>query len=208
MKLKSVMTLVLFVSATVSIASGQEFTINGELDGNETDVVQLSIKDDMAITKCNGVTEHFDLKNQRWQHEETKQWVTLAECESWAKQSKEKSENSSIEVPDEIRTFINWSLDPKFEINSSEGKLELISGQVDYRIEVEKSDRDYTNFYRYAKLNAYKKAMTLRKVLPFAELATLQELEKRKLFPKSMEIKIPGAKGSPTIKMTITQVTK
>jgi hypothetical protein len=67
----------------------------------------------------------------------------------------------------------------------------------------QKTDRDLTHYFRYARLNAYKKAMTERKLPPFAELRVIEELERRKMMPTSMEVQIPGIAGAPTIKMLI-----
>ncbi|MEM7315858.1 MAG: hypothetical protein AAF497_22210, partial [Planctomycetota bacterium] len=58
---------------------------------------------------------------------------------------------------------------------------------------------------RYARLNAYKKAMTERRLPPFAELKVLKELERRKLMPKSMEVRLPGVPGAPEFKMVFSE---
>ena len=130
----------------------------------------------------------------------------LLECENWAKQSKEKSRSSKASIPENIRPFVTWSLDPVFEKAATETTLSMKSGQVDYKIVGEKSDSEtgLTNYCRYARLNAYKKAMTERQLPPFAELQVIDEMERRKLMPKTMEIEIPGVAGAPLIRMVIT----
>lgn len=196
--------LSLVLSAATSLGQAEEYRINLQSNGEEIAIIELSINGDTAVAKVADITEQFDLKNQRWQHDESMQWVTLSQSEAWAKQSKEKSSKSSASVPDQIRGFVLWSLNPKFEITSAEGTLMLTSGQVDYKIAVEKSDSEVTNYFRYARLNAYKKAMTERKLPPFAELLVIEELERRKLMPKSMEVEIPGVPGSPSFTMLIS----
>lgn len=185
--------------------SAQEYTIDLESGGERIAVIELSIDNDEAIARVGDVTERFDLKNQRWQDAESEQWVSLAQSEAWAKQSKEKSTKSVAAIPEDIRPFVEWSLSPDFKVETKDSAITLTSGQVDYAIIVTKSDSDLTNYFRYARLNAYKKAMTERKLPPFAELKVLEELERRKLMPKYMEVRIPGVPGAPEFKMIFSE---
>ena len=183
--------------------SAHEYIIDLESDGKQIAVIELSINDDEAIAKVADVTERFDLKNQRWQHAESGQWVSLTQCEAWAKKSKEKTSASTASISDEIRPFIDWSLSPEFKVESNGPAITLTSGQVDYEITGTKTDRDLTNYFRYARLNAYKKAMTGRKLPPFAELKVLEELERRHLMPTTMIVQIPGVPSAPALKMSV-----
>jgi hypothetical protein len=189
-------------------ASVEKYDYRIELDGNEIAIMELSIDSESATATVEGFTEHFDLKNQRWQDDESKQWVTLKECEAWAKKSKEESSKSALTAPEDLREFIQWSLDPKFDIAFMGDTLTLTSGQVDYKIVVEKPTGDVTNYFRYARLNSYKKAMTEKKLAPFAELLVLEELERRKVLPKSMEVQITGVPEAPSFKITISDSAK
>lgn len=202
---KTLLALVFPMLAVSSQLCGQEYSIELESDGERIAVIELSINSEEAIAKVADVTERFDLKNQRWQHADSGQWVSLAQCETWAKQSKEKTSNSTASLPEKVRPFVGWSLSPTFEVEATNTTLKLTSGQVDYEIAVTESDSDLTNYFRYARLNAYKKAMTERKLPPFAELKVLEELERRKLMPKSMEVQIPGVEGAPAFKMIFTE---
>lgn len=204
MKQNSLLTVAIFVFALSSQAAAQQYRINLQSGGEEIAVIEISIDDNIAITKVGDVTERFDLEKQQWQHDESKQWVSLSQSEAWAKQSKEKTGKSADSIPEQVRSFVLWSLDPAFDINATGNALSLTSGQVDYRIVGEKSHRDLTDYFRYARLNAYKKAMTEQKLPPFAELKVLDELERRKLMPRSMEIHIPGVPGAPSFKMVIS----
>ena len=196
--------LLLAMLAVGSRLSAQEYTIDLESGGKRIAVIELSIDNDEATAKVGDVTERFDLKNQRWQHAESKQWVSLAQCEAWARQSKEKSTKSAASIPEKVRPFVEWSLSPKFKIEAKDSVITLTSGQVDYTITATKTDSDLTNYFRYARLNAYKKAMTERKLPPFAELEVLEELERRKLMPTSMEVRIPGIPDAPEFKMVFS----
>jgi hypothetical protein len=204
MSKETLFSTLLALFAATSPLQADEYKIELQSNGEETAVIELSIKGDTAIAKVADVTERFDLKNQRWQHDESKQWVPLSECETWAKQSKERSIKSVASAPEKVRPFIQWSLDPKFEISHTDNTLTLTSGQVDYKIVAEKPNRDLSGYYRYARLNAYKKAMTERKLPPFAELLVLEELERRKLLLKSMEIQMPGVPGAPSFKIVMS----
>jgi hypothetical protein len=186
----------------------QEYEIKFKANGEELAVIELTISDDMATARVGDVTELFDLKQMRWQKDDSKEWVSLSQSETWAKQSKEKSSNSVTAAPEKTRPFIRWSLDPTFEITATDATLTLTSGQVDYKIAVEKTDRELTSYFRFAKLNAYKKAMTERKLPPYAELRVLEELERRKVMPRSMEIRIPGIPDSPSFQVLIAPKAK
>jgi hypothetical protein len=105
----------------------------------------------------------------------------------------------------DTRPFVRWSLVPTFKVESADSTLILTSGQVDYKIIGKTTDSDHTGFFRYARLNAYKKAMTEKKLPPFAELKVLEELETRKMLPKSMEVRIPGVPGAPTINLVYNE---
>ncbi len=196
--------LLAFVFTLLTVVSplcAQEYNIEFESNGESIAIIELSIGSDEATAKVGDVTERFDLKNQRWQDTESKQWVSISQCESWAQRSKEKSSNSTASIPEEIRPFVRWSLVPTFKVESADTTLILTSGQVDYKIIGKTTDSDLTGFFRYARLNAYKKAMTEKKLPPFAELKVLEELERRKMLPKSMEVRIPGVPGAPTINL-------
>ncbi len=203
MRHSPLLALVFAIFTVTSQVRAQEYKINLKANGEDIAFIDLSIRGNTAITKVGDMTERFDLKNLRWQHDESKQWVSLEHCETWAKQSKEKTKKSTVSVPDQIRPFVLWSLAPTFEIAATDTILTLTSGQVNYKIVVEKADQDLLGYFRYARLNAYKKAMTEGKLPPFAELLVIDELERRKLMPRSIEIQIPGIPGAPTIKMLI-----
>src|SRR5262245_7753753 len=84
--------LAILCSSMLTFAVGAtEYEIKLESNGEAIATIQLSITSDTAVAQVGNVTEQFDLKNQRWQHDESKQWVTLSQCESWAKESKEKT---------------------------------------------------------------------------------------------------------------------
>lgn len=185
-----------------SICLAQDYTIEFEANGETLAVVKLVIEKDVATTTVDGVIERFDLSKQSWWHDGFNQWVTLAQCEAWAEESKQRSTNSAASIPKAIRPFVLWSLDPQFEIAETKTSLTLTSGQVDYDIVVEQTEADLTAFFRYARLNAFKKAMAEKKLPPFAELRVIDELEVRQLKPLSMKVEVPGIPEAPAMKIT------
>jgi hypothetical protein len=206
--MKYSLLMVLPFAIVTSHLCAQEFEITFKSDGEKIAVIDLTITSETATARTGDVIERFDLKQLRWQHDESKEWVTLSQSEAWAKQSKEKSSNNVDSIPDKVRPFVRWSLEPTFKTTATDTTLTLISGQVDYKIVAQKTDGDLTNYFRYAKLNAYKKAMTERKLPPFAELAVIEELERRKMMPTSMEIRIPGIAGAPMIQVLMAAKAK
>lgn len=205
MQTRSALLLLFAMFLAASRLPAQDYTIKLESGGERLGTIELSIGQEEATCKVGDETERFDLKTQRWQDSLSKRWVSLEQCETWAKQSKEKSAKSKLSIPESVRPFIEWSLDPKFKVEASDAEIKLTSGQVDYKITVIKPGTDLTNYFRYARLNAYKKAMTERKLPPFAELEVLGELERRKLMPISMEVRIPGVPDAPELKIVITE---
>lgn len=193
------------VATLVTIASSlcaQEYTIDVESNGDRIAVVNLLIAEDEATATVGDVIEHFDLKDQCWQYTDSKEWVSRSQCETWAQQSKEKSINSTASISERIRPFGLWSLDPTFRVEATDRTLKLTSGQVDYIITAKTTERDLTGIFRYARLNAYMKAMSERKLPPFAGLKVLEEMEHRKMRPESIVVRIPGVAGSPVSSLT------
>lgn len=182
--------------------TGQEIHVILEADGKNVAEFDVSLTQDEAIARVGETVEKFDLKNMRWEHEASKQWVTLAMCEDWSKKSlalANKSEKRD-ELPPKFVEFLEWSLDPKFKVEEKDGVITMISGQVDYTIKVEKKEYELTPLFKYSKLNAYKKAMTQRKMAPYAELKVMEELQRRNVMPVEMEIKITGIPEAPLMK--------
>jgi len=194
----------LLLQACDATPRADEYTLRIYANEQELGVVALTVDADVAIANAGSVSERFDLKNQRWQQDETKQWVTMAECKEWQKNSEEKTRRSQVSVPAEMRSFIAWTLNPIFKVEEDNQTLRLTSGHVDYVIVADKAEADVTSYFRYARLNAYKKVMTGASKFPiYPELKVLDELERRKLLPASMEIRIPAVKGAPRLRIEI-----
>lgn len=201
------MLIKIFLLACLLINTSQVwadiYTLKWKANGEIIAESELTISDGFATARTGEEVERFNLDKLSWQHDDSEEWVSLAQCEQWAEQSKLKSENSNEVVPEKIRSFLAWSLNPTFKVEATNTTLSMISGQIDYVVTSKRGDLDLTSYFLFAKLNAYKKAMTERKLMPFAELHVLKELERRKLMPASMEVRIPGIEGAPTMTVTI-----
>ena len=86
--------------------------------------------------------------------------------------------------------------------------MKLTSGQVDYVIEGEASKTDVDAYFRYALLNAYKKALTEKKLPPFSEVKAIEEMKSLGRIPQKITVAMPGVPGSPVIEITIAEVRK
>jgi hypothetical protein len=105
-----------------------------------------------------------------------------------------------------VRPFLSWSLEPTFKAERLGSTLRLTSGEVDYVVEGEASKTEVDQYFRYAVLNAYKKAMTERKLPPFSELKAIEEMKKLGRIPRRISVTIPGVPGSPVIDLEIREV--
>jgi hypothetical protein len=186
------------VDLTVALKSNEQTLAN----------ILLKIEGDFATATVAGETERFNLKDMSWLDGTTGKWISLDQCKAWAAQSKEKSLASANAAPVQMRPFLLWSLDPTFKVINSDGTLRLTSGQVDYLIEGEASKADVGGYFRYAVLNAYKKAMTERKLPPFSELRAIDEMKALGHIPRRISVKIPGVQGAPELEIEITDKTR
>jgi len=205
MKLTRAIACLLFVLVSAT-ATAREFKIVVEATGQEPVEVMLDIEGDQATTTTAGEVEKFNLKDMTWLHDETNQWVPLAKCKAWAEDSREKAKTSKAQAPPAVRAFLAWLLNLTFEVENEGGKLQLTSGQVDYVVEGVAAKSDLDAYYRYAELNAYKKALVLRKLPPFAELAAIAEMKKLGHVPAKITVTMPGVPDGPTVTMTVSEV--
>ena len=185
----------------------QEYIITLESYGVKSGVIELTIKDNKATSTMNGVKEEFDLKNMKWKDQNSEKWISIEDCKKWTEQSKNKTlQNiSKQKLPDNIKAFIEWSLDPKFNESKENFKLSLISGKVDYVIEGKLSDKGASEYYKYAILNAYKKAMTQGKLPPFSELKAIESMIKLEYIPEKISVNIPVIPQAPKITLKINK---
>ena len=200
-----VLAIFSLMSVSAVRARAVDFVINLKANKESMAEIHLKIEGDFATTTVAEMTEQFNLKEMSWLDDNSKQWVTLARCKAWAERSKANSLKSVDSAPAEVRQFLLWSLNPTFKVDKSNDTLRLTSGQVTYVIESGASTTDMDGYFRYAVLNAYKKAMIERKFLPFSELKAIAEMKALGSIPRKISVAIPGIPRSPSFEMDIRE---
>lgn len=205
--LASILGLITFQSM-IALAGAGELSISLKVNSEAIAKMDLKIVGDLATATVAGEAEQFNLKDMSWLDESTGKWITLAQCQKWAEQTREKTKKSTAAAPAHVRAFVEWSLDPIFKAVKTEESLKLTSGQVDYVIEGEASKTEVDAYFRYALLNAYKKAITEKKLPPFSEVKAIEEMKSLGRIPQKITVAMPGIPGSPVIEMIIAEVRK
>lgn len=167
--------------------------------------VVLRIDGDRATVKEEGddVVEQFNLKDMSWLNSDTGNWVTLAQCQAWAKQAKTDAEKN--EDPEFSHAFWLWSLDPVFEVERKGDVLRLKSDHVEYVVDGAGPRAEFDKYYRYLFLNAYKKAILDKKPPPLYELKAISEMVKLGRIPKSYTVTRQMAAQKVVVKVEITE---
>jgi hypothetical protein len=194
--------VLLFLTAC---ADASELKINFKVEGQATAEIFLTIKGDLATARVENEIEQFNLKDQSWLEAKTGKWMTLPQCKEWAEQSKATSLKGADAAPTNIRPFLLWSLNPTFKIEKTNDIVRLTSDQVDYVIEGQASKTNVEEYFQYAVLNAYKKAMTERKLPPFSELKAITEMSSLGKIPRKLTVTMPGIPQAPKFEMEITE---
>ena len=165
--------------------------------GDEGAEVDVFFVGDAAIQLNNddppSVLVHYDLKDMSWRDPPKKQKVRLADGVAWAEASAKKSRQSLQKVADpKTKKFAALTLDPSFETKLDGETLVMTNEAFEYRISSDQkfAEGQKTRFFAYDHLNAYRKAMTDRKLPPFAQLVVTKELEKRAMIPSRLELTI------------------
>ena len=166
-------------------------TVNDKVVG----VTDLVFDNDTATTTTDGKVERFDLRDERWFDESRNKWITLAESRKWTENSIAQSRKTLEATPStDTKPLMEWMISPRFDVTQEGDVLLLNSEFIHYRIKTAPGGPQLKNLLKYSRLNAYRKAMTLRQGLPLPELLVLKELENRNLLP----LRIEFAYTSPT----------
>ncbi len=151
----------------------------------------------------------YDLVAMSWQEFDPPRKVTMADCESWGKATTEISRKSLSKSSDpELTRFVKSLLDPQFDVTSSEDAITLANDVLTYRISnpMPLDSHQRQRFFAYDRLNAYRKAMTDRKLPPFPQLAVDDELEHRQFAPGTIKLTIATPTGDVDLKVNIRVV--
>jgi hypothetical protein len=154
----------------------------------------------------------YDLDRMTWTEFSPPRTVTLNDCEAWARASVQRTEQSLARSTDErLNKFIRLTLDPQFEVAEQDNAL-LIKNEI-FAFSISDpqpvSDQQRAQFFAYDRLNAYRKAIVERKFGPQAQLAVLDELEKRGFVPGSIELQVSTPAGPVKLATTmrVTEMT-
>jgi hypothetical protein len=165
----------------------------------------VEFNDGIATASYVEETEEFDMVNMRWKDSSSGKWVTIDQCKSWADATREKTKSNEGDIPAEVKSFVSWTIDPSFTLENTSNGFNLVSGIVDYQIEGSIPSDNTDDYFKYAILNSYKKAMVQRKLPPFPELKALDEMKSRGSIPAIIYVTIPGVPNSPDFKMIFSK---
>lgn len=222
-RLLVILSLFLLFDGSCGPAPSSEATVPPSVQEGTTSPLEIRCTVDFAGSRVTGQTYFienyaiemtpgsenpgviFDLSRMSWQEMDTGQIVTFSECEAWLKDSVAKTKSSLASMPDGLeKRFVQSLLEPRFEVEMSEGILTLSNEFLTYEITASQSlpATDLRRFYLYDHLNGCHKAMVLRQFPPFAQYAVSAELESRGMFPNEMRLTIKMPQGTQTSKTT------
>ena len=165
------------------------FLVTLTVNDQEVGSSDFVIDNHAATMTTDGEVERFDLRHESWFDESRNKWITLSESRAWTEGAIARSRQTvDARASADTRPLLEWMISPRFDVTREGDFLLLKSGFLDYRIKVAPGGPELKNYIRFARLNAYKKAMTLHQNLPLAELLVTEELETRNLIPLRTEV--------------------
>jgi hypothetical protein len=155
----------------------------------------------------------FDLAGKSWRDAGSERSVTLREAEEWAEASRKRTLASLESVKDDRqRAFLQAMLDPALQASERDGRLVLQNDVVSFAITPAEAVPAawLDHLAAYDRLNAYHKAMTERGLPPFTQLAVLDELTRRRIWPRSIEMTVstPGGKVGVQTSLKVSELTE
>lgn len=150
---------------------------------------QLELSNHAATIHTEGAVEIFNLKDESWLDGQTGATVRLSDA-------KEKVARAAdlASIKSKSNSYVAWSCQPSFEISQEGNVVSFVSGQMNFRIEVEPPRPDQSRLFRYLRLSAFKNSLTA-KMIPRPLCFVYDEIERRNLFPRRIQIASPGLKG-------------
>lgn len=210
-KLAALLMLTLGCSIKTGLAAEYELRMYG--NGKAAATERLVIEGGKAVVTTGDKTEHFDLGKMAWLDEADGRWISARECAAVLDKTREDTRVALAagkmgQAPAGVAAFLGWALNPSYKSEKSDGALRLTSGQVDYLIDGEAARTDTDDYYKYAILNSYKKAILLKKLPPYPELRAIDEMRKLGYVPKKISVSIPAIPGSPVVDIEISKVSR
>lgn len=108
-------------------------------------------------------------------------------------EAKEKYDRSTVLAAAlvECNSFLKWSLDPHCAITQQGTVMSFVSGQLNFRVEVEPAREGQENLFRYLRLVTFKNSLA-QKTSPRPVWLVYDESERRNLLPSRVQIACPG----------------
>lgn len=185
-------------SKIVAVVETEEGSVSGETYFLEDYAIEMS----PDAPKAEVI---FHLPQLSWREVEANETIEFSDCMAWAAASAEKTMESLAASTDEtVKRFGESLLEPKFEIEtSSKGEITLQNEFLSYTITpVQSIDEALLgDFFVYDQLNACRKALTLRSLPPFAQLAVTEELKQRAVFPSAMTLTMRMPNGDVVVRV-------
>ena len=167
---------------------------NAELGGQHV-ATRAHFLDEWAVVNLDSDDENkhvvFNLKTQSWYNPSTG-YVSLAGAKEWAEVT-ERASRESMEkgdTPPEAKQLMLATWEPNFTVTPTERGLRLENAALQYELSgrADVTARQLELILTCARLYAYQKAMTERKLSPNAELALFAELERRAFLPTRTQL--------------------
>ena len=202
MSAAKVMILAAVFAANTMAAEPEEYSVKIEINGKEHLTVRLSLDENQAISSCEGFAESFNLKRRRWKDELTDQWVTESNARHWAMLKRRKLVSSIETFSKESRGFVEWSMVPEFSSKQNGETTILESKHVRHEMLGKVQCDNLKAMLDYMRFNAYKTAMAVSPLPPYAEQLKIAHIEKRGSIPE--RIKTTMRHTSPETEMVIS----
>jgi len=185
---------------SISDSNGQKFGANVVFEGEKALEYGEAIQGPPDAT--------FDLIQNAWS-EANGVRITRDQVIEWAESTKQRSLASLTKVEDpDYRAFVEWLINPAFALSEEGGVLQWDSRFLTYTasgpLVMDASMK--RALFAYDELNAYRKAMVLRKAPPFPHLFVSRALKDRNMFPGTLVMNLRTPNGEVKVVTTISLV--
>ena len=150
---------------------------------------KLELSNHAATIHAEGTVDTFNLKDESWLDGQTGATVRLSDAKAKFAQAADLAS-----VMSKSNSYVAWSYQPRFEISQEGNVVSFVSGRMNCRIEVEPPRPDQARLFRYLRLSTFKNALT-EKISPRPLCFVYDEIERRNLFPRRIQIAYPGLEG-------------
>lgn len=147
----------------------------------------------------------YDLVAPAWT-DQGGQKISLEQAKAWAADSKQRALASLGKVTDPgQKAFTEMLLDPIFKITADENQIQLDSQYLEYTASepLPVETKMMQAYFAYDELNAYRKAMVLRRAPPFPQLSVSGLLKDKAMFPGRLVMELHTPRGEVQVVTTL-----